>query len=99
VLLNQQTMAHRNLVRALRVPVLPRAQHSFRGFSTVLDGHVDPQTQRITPPIARHASSVYENALHATGPRTNWTKDEITEVYNTSLIDLTYASVCNVIAR
>lgn len=92
-------MSRKNLVRVLRSPVLPRAQHRFRGFSTVLDAAVDPQTQRVTPPIARHASSVYENALHAIGPRTNWTKDEIDEVYNTSLIDLTYAAVCKVVAQ
>ncbi|KAF1911516.1 hypothetical protein BDU57DRAFT_506766 [Ampelomyces quisqualis] len=84
-------MAQRILVRALRSLVLPRAQSCFRDYSTVLHGAVNPQTQRVTP-VARHASSVFENALYATGPRTNWTKEQIAEVYNTSLIDLTYAS-------
>jgi biotin synthase len=94
-------MSRRNLVWVLRSPLFPRAQHRFREFSTVLDGAVDPQTQRVTPPITRRPSSasVYENALHATGSRTNWTKDEIAEVYNTSLIDLTYAAVCKVVAQ
>ncbi|KAH7398207.1 hypothetical protein BKA66DRAFT_556479 [Pyrenochaeta sp. MPI-SDFR-AT-0127] len=61
-----------------------------RPFSTVIDAPVDPKTQQITPPTGRR--SVFEDAVHAVGPRTNWTKEEISEVYNTSLIELTYAS-------
>lgn len=62
-----------------------------RPFSTVIDVNVDPRTQQITPPAGRR--SVFEEAVRAAGPRTNWTKEEISEVYNTSLIELTYASV------
>jgi biotin synthase len=31
--------------------------------------------------------------MQAAGPRTSWTKEEIAEVYNTALIDLTFAAV------
>jgi hypothetical protein len=79
--------------RSIGFSALPRTQQSFRAFSTVVDGSVDARLQRFTPPITRATSSVYENALTATAPRTNWTKEEISEIYNTSLVDLTYASV------
>jgi hypothetical protein len=59
-----------------------------RPFSTVLDTPVDPSS---TPPTRK--ASVFENALNAVAPRTNWTKGEIAQVYNTPLIDLTHASV------
>jgi|TARA_R110002003_G_scaffold595_16_gene20830 biotin synthase len=68
---------------AARLPVRP--------FSTVIDAPVDPKTQQITPPSGRR--SVFEDAAQAVAPRTNWTKEEISEVYSTSLIELTYASV------
>jgi biotin synthase len=56
-----------------------------------LDTPIDPQTQRATPPAARK-SSVFEDAVNATGTRTNWTREEIAEIYNTPLIKLTYAA-------
>lgn len=87
--------------RPVGLAVFPRLQHWCRNFSTVLDAPVGPQTQGITLPVAQRAPSVYENARNATGPRRNWTKDEIAEVYNMPLIDLTHASVCvcNIIQR
>jgi hypothetical protein len=33
------------------------------------------------------------DALNATGARTNWTKEEISDIYNTPLIELQYAAV------
>ena len=82
-------MAHRVLVLTGRgLPFIPRSRQISRSFSTVLDTPVDPGTQQL------RKSSVFENALNANAPRTTWTKEEITEVYNTSLIDLTYAAVC-----
>jgi biotin synthase len=87
-------MAQRILKQSVGLALVPRAQLRSRGFSTVSDAPIDPRTQQIGPTVARRASSVYEDALNATTPRTNWTKDEISEIYNTSLIDLTYASVC-----
>lgn len=69
-----------------------RTQHFARPFSTVLDTPIDPQTQQATPPSVRK-SSVFEDAVNATGTRTNWTREEISEIYNTPLIKLTYAAV------
>lgn len=37
---------------------------------------------------------VLGEALKATAPRSNWTKHEIREVYNTPLLDLVHHSVC-----
>ncbi len=86
-------MAQRTLVRPIGLVFnSARTQQFARSFSTVLDTPVDPKTQQITPP-AHRKSSVYENAVNATGPRTNWTREEISEIYNTPLIKLTYAAV------
>ncbi|KAH7068737.1 hypothetical protein BKA63DRAFT_569614 [Paraphoma chrysanthemicola] len=82
-------MATRLLLRPLG-PRLMAKRHSTRPFSTVLDAPVDPETQQIAPPS--RARSVFEDAALAVAPRTNWTKEQITEVYNTSLIELTYAA-------
>jgi biotin synthase len=87
-------MAQRILKRSAGIVLIPRTQLCARKFSTVSEVPVDPRTQQTGPAIAQQASSVYEHALNATALRTNWTKDEISEIYNTSLIDLTYASVC-----
>jgi len=82
-------MAHRVLVRTGGgLSFSPRSRQISRLFSTVLDTPVDPGTQQL------RKASVFENALNANVPRTTWTKEEISEVYNTSLIDLTYAAVC-----
>jgi biotin synthase len=38
--------------------------------------------------------SAFENALEASAPRNNWTKEEIKEIYDTPLMNLAYAAVC-----
>lgn len=87
-------MAQRTLVRPIGLALnSTRIQHRIRSFSTVLDTPIDPKTQQVTPPTAGK-SSVFEDAVNASGPRTNWTKEEIAEIYNTPLIRLTYAAVC-----
>lgn len=87
-------MAQRTLMRPIGlVMTTARTQRCVRPFSTVLDAPVDPKTQQVTPPTGRK-SSVYEDAVNATGPRTNWTREEIAEIYNTPLIRLTHAAVC-----
>ncbi|PSN61824.1 biotin synthase [Corynespora cassiicola Philippines] len=67
-----------------------RAHSTTRPFSTVLDTPVHPSAQQSSP--AAPTGSVFQDAVQATAPRNNWTRDEISEVYNTSLIELTYAS-------
>jgi len=86
-------MAQRTLLRPIgRVLSSAHTTQFGRPFSTVLDTPIDPKTQKVTPPAIRK-SSVYEDAVNATGPRTNWTREEISEIYNTPLIRLTYAAV------
>lgn len=86
-------MAQRTLVRPIGLALnSARAQQFVRPFSTVLDTPIDPKTQQVAPPTRK--SSVFEDAVNAAGPRTNWTREEIAEVYNTPLIRLTYAAVC-----
>jgi hypothetical protein len=36
---------------------------------------------------------VFQEALQSTTARTNWTKEEISEIYNTPLMELSYAAV------
>lgn len=86
-------MAQRTLVRPVGLALnSARTQRLARPFSTVLDTPIDPKTQQATPPTRK--SSVFEDAVNAAGPRTNWTREQIAEVYNTPLIRLTYAAVC-----
>jgi biotin synthase len=83
-------MSFKALSRPIGLALNSTRTHALaRPFSTVLDTPVDPSS---TPPTRK--ASVFENALNAVAPRTNWTKEEIAQVYNTPLIDLTHASVC-----
>lgn len=92
-------MAQRLLARPIGSALnSARPYQLVRSFSTVLDTPIDPQTQKVTPPGPRKPS-VFEDAVNATGTRTNWTKEEIAEIYNTPLIRLTYAAVCTNTAR
>jgi biotin synthase len=61
-----------------------------RPFSTVLDTPIFPAQQE-APPTTN--SSVFQDAVEATAVRTNWTTEEISQIYNTPLMELTYASV------
>jgi biotin synthase len=38
-------------------------------------------------------SSAFQNAVEATAPRNNWTKEEIKEIYETPLMKLAFAAV------
>ncbi|KAF2454958.1 hypothetical protein BDY21DRAFT_387374 [Lineolata rhizophorae] len=59
-----------------------------RPFSTVQDVPVIP-----TPASSSAApSGVLHDALNAAKPRTNWTKDEIAEIYNTPLMELAFSA-------
>lgn len=79
-------MAQRVLLRPLissSSSFLIQTRDTARCLSTVVD-----------IPVVRPSTSVFKDAVEATAPRTNWTRDEIAEVYNTPLMELTYASVC-----
>ena len=90
-------MAHRALLRTVRLaPSFPLTRPSLaaaRPFSTVIDAPISPAEQRTPPAAPSSSGSVFSDAVQATGPRTNWTKEQISEVYNTPLIELTYGAV------
>ncbi|KAF8544351.1 biotin synthase [Trichophaea hybrida] len=46
----------------------------------------------VIPSPSARTSSVLQNTLEATAPRNTWTKSEIQEIYNTGLMDLTFAA-------
>ena len=65
--------------------------NAIRTFSTPVNDSFSPSTP--PPPPAGTESHVLQNAVRARGPRYDWTRDEIREIYNTPLMDLTYQSV------
>ena len=38
-------------------------------------------------------NDIFTKAIHANGPRSNWTREEIAQVYNTPLLELAFAAV------
>ena len=88
-------MAHRIIIRpvAFTLPSRHASTCISRSFSTVIDAPVHSSVTR-SPPTS--PTSVFQDAIQAVSPRTNWTREEISEVYNTPLIELTYASVCHI---
>lgn len=61
-----------------------------RSFSTPVNDTFTPIVGTPPPP---QASSVLHNAVNATGPRHDWTRDEIRELYNMPLMELAFQSV------
>ncbi|KAF2873680.1 hypothetical protein BDV95DRAFT_567544 [Massariosphaeria phaeospora] len=61
-----------------------------RPFSTVLDVPIHPSAHHTPPPAP--SSSPFHDALQANTPRNNWTREEISDIYHSPLIELTYAS-------
>ncbi|KAI9833465.1 MAG: hypothetical protein M1819_003623 [Sarea resinae] len=61
-----------------------------RCYGTVQDEAVTPIPT--TPVQQPKKGNVLQEALKATGPRTNWTREEIQEIFDTPLNNLTYAS-------
>ncbi|ORY19004.1 hypothetical protein BCR34DRAFT_621180 [Clohesyomyces aquaticus] len=68
-----------NLPAYVRTHRLPHCR-----FSTVHDAPAQS-----SPALS---NSVFEDAVQATAPRTNWTREEIASIYNTPLIELSYAA-------
>lgn len=89
-------MAHRALLSPVRLvasPTLTRPCYVARSFSTVIDAPIPAASQQTPPAVPSGRGSVFRDAVQATSPRTNWTKEQISEVYNTPLIELTYGAV------
>ncbi|GAB7353113.1 hypothetical protein MBLNU459_g3653t1 [Dothideomycetes sp. NU459] len=62
---------------------------SLRSFSTIVDDRLAIAAS--ASPLPRNVN-VLQDALRATAPRHNWTRDEIREVYNTPLMELAHQS-------
>ncbi|KAF2121369.1 hypothetical protein BDV96DRAFT_668026 [Lophiotrema nucula] len=86
-------MAPRPSTRAFRLipPLRVVRLRSPRAFSTVLDSTVDPVSGEAAPSKAT-TSSVFQDAVEAPAARNNWTKDEISQIYHTPLLELTFAA-------
>lgn len=65
------------------------ARRCYGSVSTVTNG---PSMQSATP-TSIPRDSVFQEAIEATEPRTNWTRDEIQQIYHTPLIELAFAAV------
>ena len=67
---------------------------SVRYYSIV---HDVPRTTaalgQTPPPPQQDGRSVFNQAVNATGPRNNWTKDEISQIHHTPLMELAFAAV------
>ena len=63
---------------------------NVRSFSTVVDDRM--AMAAAASPLPRTGSALQE-ALRATGPRHDWSKDEIREIYKTPLMELAHQSV------
>lgn len=68
-----------------------------RSFSSVHDVVPNPISAPPPPAASIKSGNALSNALQATAPRNNWTKGEISDIYNTPLIELQYAAVCSTI--
>lgn len=83
-LLSQSTRALKALHQPARSVILAN-----RSYGTVSEAPIDPATMGI-----RKEKSVFRTAVDATAPRINWTRDEIKEIYDMSLMELAFAAVC-----
>jgi biotin synthase len=66
-----------------------------RSYSVVHDvpQPAGSRTESPIPAPPQRTSSLLEQAGNATAPRSNWTKDEITEIHQTPLMELAFAAV------
>lgn len=76
---------------------LARSTTTIRSYSTVHDlphassSFVHPPTA----PTAAENTSVFQRAINATAPRNDWTKEQISEIHQTPLMELAFAAVCS----
>ncbi|KAK4554824.1 biotin synthase [Recurvomyces mirabilis] len=62
-----------------------------RSFSTPVNDTFSPVSPSAPPPPPE-ASNVLRDAVNSTGPRHDWTRDEIRDIYNTPLMELAFQS-------
>ncbi len=75
---------------------LVRQQNALRAFSTVHDLPRSGSTGLSPPPppalLAGNPSTAFQRAITARGPRNDWTKEEISSIHRTPLVELTSAA-------
>jgi biotin synthase len=65
-----------------------------RSTPWVVDDTFSPVSPASAPPPPQaRKGRVLEEAVNATAPRFDWTKDEIREIYNTPLMELAFQAV------
>jgi hypothetical protein len=74
-----------------------RSTVQSRPLSTVRDVPLTGSTLPYQVSAAAPTANALQKALNAGAPRTNWTKEEISEIYNTPLFELHYAAVSCVV--
>lgn len=77
--------------RASRALQLQASRLSLaRNYGTVSDAPNDPAALGLSS-----SKSVFQQAVEAKGPRTNWTKEEIKQIHDMPLMELAFAAVSN----
>lgn len=77
--------------RASRALQLQASRLSLaRNYGTVSDAPNDPTALGLSS-----SKSVFQQAIEAKGPRTNWTKEEIKQIHDMPLMELAFAAVSN----
>ncbi|CAD6505351.1 BgTH12-00842 [Blumeria graminis f. sp. triticale] len=74
----------RNLIKSSRLisPGIYNLQTAIKRYGSVSG----------TPPVSFTSASVFDAAVQAKNPRYNWTKDEISTIYNVPLMKLAFAA-------
>jgi len=66
---------------------------SIKNYGTVSEAPANQPSIRGSPSVGDPAKSIFQSAIEAQSPRTNWTRDEIGEIYETPLMKLAFAAV------
>lgn len=85
---------------ALRAWKAPALASSLRSASRFHSSLVDVSTQKFDPPVTSHEDAkeavrkkIFLDAVQATSPRQNWTREEISAIFYQPLLELAYQAV------
>ena len=77
----------------LAAPSVSRQLCSRRSYSIVHDvPRVAASLGQEPPPPVQHSGSVFQQAINASGPRSTWTKEQISEIHQKPLMELAFAA-------
>lgn len=84
-------------------PAVARTFNAIRSTASIVRWNsslVDIPAQKFDPPHTRHEEaqtavrkSIFRDAVKATAPRQNWTREEISAIFYQPLLELTYQAV------